>query len=153
MKKIIITENQLNMINESINQEDDNRFRKEVKVSIGSHGNLYGWIVDDVRTYNDKMILSYLIEEDYRKWGINGISIMDIKGPSEIEVILECYEEDSDEMVEKEITIPLDWENSLYTENRTGEGIISIDDTLEISLYFRENNEIETELSIDVYNL
>lgn len=153
MKKIIITENQLNMINESINQEDDNRFRKEVKVSIGSHGNLYGWIVDDVRTYNDKMILSYLIEVDYRKWGINGISIMDIKGPSEIEVILECYEEDSDEMVEKEITIPLDWENSLYTENRTGEGIISIDDTLEISLYFRENNEIETELSIDVYNL
>jgi hypothetical protein len=153
MKKIILTESQLDMVKKSVDNNDENRFRNEVTINIGGSGGTYnGLIVDDVRSYSNKMTLSYLIDINYRKWGIEDIYLHDIKGPSQIDVILECYQEGSDEMIEKDITVPLDWEK-LYTESYGNPGQITIDDTVNITLYFRENNNIEVEMSIDIYTL
>jgi hypothetical protein len=153
MKKIILTESQLDMVKNSVNNNDVDRFRNEVIIKIGSSGGNYnGLIVDDVRLYSNKMTLSYLIDINYRKWGIDDIYLHDIKGPSEIDVILECYQEGSDEMIEKDITIPLDWEK-LYTEIYNNQGQITTNDSIDITLYFRENDNIEVEMSIDIYTL
>jgi len=154
MKKIILTESQLDMVKNSIKKEDDVRFKNEVIVDIGvnSEQRYKGMQIDDVRIYSNKMTLSYLIDMDYRSWGIDDIYIHDIKGPSEIYVILECYKEGSDEMVEVDLTLPLDWEK-LYVEKGLNQGLVSIDDRLDITLYFRENDNIEVDMSINVYTL
>ncbi len=153
MKKIILTESQLDMVKNSIKSEDEVRFRNEVIINIGgSGGNYNGLIVDDVRSYSKKMTLSYLIDIDYRSWGIENIYLHDIKGPSEIDVILECYQEDSDEMIEKEVTIPLDWEK-LYTETYDNQRLVTTNDNINITLYFRENDNIEVEMTLDIYTL
>lgn len=155
MKKIVITENQLNMIRKGLNENEENRFRNEVSVHVGGSGGMYeGMEIDDVRTsYTDKMVLTYSIQEDYRSWGIEGIYIHNIKGPSELEVTLVGYEEGSNDPIEKDITIPLNWEEDLHVEDMGNQGQVSINDYVDITLYFRENNVIETEISLDVYTL
>ena len=117
----------------------------EVSVSVKGDGMYDGLIVDDVNpSFSNKMVLTYSIEEEYRSWGIESISITNVKGPSEIDVTLLCYQEGSNDPIEKDITIPLNWED---------QGQISINDYVTIRLYFRENNIIETEITLDVYTL
>lgn len=154
MKKILVTENQLNMIRKNVNEDEENRFRNEVSVSVKGDGMYDGLIVDDVNpSFSNKMVLTYSIEEEYRSWGIESISITNVKGPSEIDVTLLCYQEGSNDPIEKDITIPLNWEDDLFLENMGNQGQISINDYVTIRLYFRENNIIETEITLDVYTL
>ncbi len=155
MKKILVTENQFDMIRKGLNENEENRFKNEVSIHVRGNGGMYDGIeIDDVRTsYNHKMVLSYSIQEDYRSWGIEGIYIHNIKGPSELEVTLIGYEEGSNDPIEKDITIPLNWEEDLHVEDMGNQGQISINDYVDIVLYFRENNVIEVEISLDVYTL
>lgn len=156
MKKIILTESQLKMVrNNIINEESDNRYRRNVNVSIsiGSEHGYKGMEINDVRPSTKQIELTYVIEQEQRSWGIKDISLYSIKGPDQIDVEIEFYPEGSDDYQTEEITIPLDWENSLYTNNKSGEGIVSVGDNMDIMLYISENGEYSVEMSIDVYTL
>jgi hypothetical protein len=163
--KMIITETQLTKINDLISEnkviteDSNNRYERNVKVRIGIAPGHYqkfrydNMIVEDVSIYFDEMRLTYLIESEHRSWGIKGISLYDIKGYSEIDAELHLYPEGSDDVVIKEVKIPLDWENSLETDTVDNEGVISIGNELDIDLYIDENGNFRTEMSIDVYTL
>ena len=62
MKKIVLTENQVKMLQTKLNENsnDDNRYRREVKVNINSYGQKYkGMEVSDVSAHSSKIYLNY----------------------------------------------------------------------------------------------
>jgi hypothetical protein len=166
--KMIITETQLNKINDLISEnkviteESNNRYERNVKVKVGVASGYYqklkydNMIVEDITTYYDEMRITYLIDQEHRSWGIKGISLYDIQGYDDIEVELHLIPEGDDNwknMIVKEVKIPLDWGNSLETESVDGEGVITIGNELEIDVYIDENGNFKTEMQIDVYTL
>lgn len=166
--KMIITEIQLNKINDLISKKkvitenSDNRYERNVKVKVGVASGFYqklrydNMIVEDITTYFDEMRLTYLIEQERRSWGIKDISLYDIQGYSEIEIELHLIPEGDDDwknIIVKEVKIPLDWENSLEIDSVNNEGIITIGDELEIDVYIDENGNFKTKMSIEVYKL
>jgi len=154
MKKIVLTENQLDMVKKHIKEEaDDNRYRREVKVSVGvnSQQRYKGMEINDIIPYSEKMEISFNIDQDHRSWGIKDISLNSIKGPDSIEVEIECYPEGSDDYISEEITIPLDWEN--ISIDKVSNGLMTVGDEVDITLYISETGEYSTEISMDVYTL
>lgn len=162
---MIITETQLTKINDLISEnkviteDSDNRYERKVQVRIGITPGYYqklrydNMVVEDITTDFNEMRLTYLIEQEHRSWGIKDISLYDIQGYSEIQAELHLYPEGSDDVMVKEITIPLDWENSLETESVDNEGVITVGDVLEIEVHIDENGELKTKMSIEVYKL
>jgi hypothetical protein len=157
MKKIVLTENQLDMVKKHISeQESNNRYERKVEVSVGTTGEYRyeGMVLDEITTYYDEMRLTYLIEQEHRSWGIKNISLYDIQGYDEIEVELHLYPEDSndsnDEVV-KEVKIPLDW-SKLNVETYDGKGLVTINDRLDIIIHIVDG-KFEAEMMIDVYTL
>lgn len=154
MRKIILTENQVLMVKKHvINESEENRYRRKVKVDIGvNHEQRYkGFEIDYVTPYTSEIEVSYLIEQEHRSWGIKGISLYNIKGPSEIVAEITYYPDDSNDTMTDEITIPLDWEN--LSTDEVSNGLITVGDELDITLYISENGEYSVEMSIDVYTL
>jgi len=154
MRKIILTENQVLMVKKHvINESEENRYRRKVKVDIGvNHEQRYkGFEIDYVTPYTSEIEVSYLIEQEHRSWGIKGISLYNIKGPSEIVAEITYYPDDLNDTMTDEITIPLDWEN--LSTDEVSNGLITVGDELDITLYISENGEYSVEMSIDVYTL
>jgi hypothetical protein len=156
MKKIVLTENQLDMVKKHIAEEEsnnDNRYRREVRVSVGvnSEQKYKGGEINDVNPYSSKMTVSFDIDQDHRSWGIKDISLHSIKGPESIEVEIEYYPEGSDDYVTDEITIPLDWDN--ISIDKVSNGLLTVGDEVDITLYISETGEYSTEISMDVYTL
>lgn len=159
---MIITESQMNKItnllteSKVITEQSDNRYERKVEVSVGTNGTYRyeNMVVDEITTYFNEMRLSYLIEQEHRSWGIKGISLYDIQGYDEIEVELYLYPEDSNDsndMIKKEVKVPLDW-STLNVDTRDGEGVITIGDRLDISIHIKDGKFV-AEMSIDVYTL
>lgn len=155
--KIILTESQILMVkNRIINEAEGNRYKRKVNISISTNyeQKYKGMEIGDVRpSLYSEIELNYLIDQEQRSWGIKGITLYSISGPSEIEAEIEFYPNDSDEPTTETIVIPLDWENSLFTNEKSGEGVITIGDELDISLYISESGEFSVEMSLDVYTL
>lgn len=162
---MIITETQLNKINDLISknkvitEQSDNRYERKVKVRIGIASGYYqklrydNMIVEDITTDFDEMRLSYLIEQEHRSWGIKNISLYDIQGYSDIDAELHLYPEGSNDVVIKEVKIPLDWENSLETDTINNEGVVTVGNELEIEVIIDENGNFKSKMSIEVYKL
>jgi hypothetical protein len=150
MKKILLTENQLDMIKKHVNEAiDDNRYERVVSVDIDHYGvkidgNDIDWVTaPDIR-------LSYLIDSEHRSWGIKGITLYDIQGPSEIELSITPQLEDSQDI---EKTFQLNWEN-VEQETQENEGVITIGNEIVIKLGNNENGEIIVEsIHVPVYTL
>ena len=155
MKKIILTEKQVeSMTNRLIKESiDDTRYRREVKVSVGvnSEQRYRGMEINDINPYSSKMEVSFDIDQEHRSWGIKDISLNSIKGPSSIEVEIEYYPEGSDDYKIDEIEIPLDWDN--ISIDKVSNGLITVGDEVNITLYISETGEYSTEISMDVYTL
>jgi hypothetical protein len=157
MKKIVISENQYKNLQKMITEDSDNRYERKVEVSVGTTGEYRydGMVLDEITTYYNEMRLTYLIEQEHRSWGIKGISLYDIQGYPEIEVELHLYPEDSndanDEII-KEVKIPLDW-STLHTETYDQESVVTIGDTLNISIHVDKEGKFVPEMSIDIYTL
>jgi hypothetical protein len=154
MKKLVITENQLNMIKSSLNENINNdRYERVVKVNVGIGGSprYENMTLEDITTYFDEMRLTYLIEQEHRSWGIKDISLTDIQGYNEIEVELHLYPDNSDEPIIKEVKIPLDW-SKLEKNTIKGDGFITVGDRLDIRFYLVDG-KFETEMEIEVYSL
>jgi hypothetical protein len=151
MKKIVLTENQVQMVKKHINESavGNERYGREVSVSVGTYGAKINGEDIDWAVCSD-MKVTYLIEMEHRSWGIKGISLYSIQGPSEIELTITPQVEDADDI---DITVPLNWDN-VEEETQEGEGVITIGNEIEVSLGNDENgNIIVTSIHVPVYTL
>lgn len=152
MKKIILTEEQYQKLNQVVNEEIiNNRYHREVKVDVYYRGKIRE-LIDDIVAQN--ITLTYLIELEYRHWGIKDISLYDIKGPSEIELEVSYYQSEDDvDPQTKVVTLPLNWEMAKKDEE-TGMGVISVSDEISIYVTENENNDLHcTEIIVPVKTL
>lgn len=125
------------------------RYGRDVSVSVGTYGAKINGNDIDWAVCSD-MKVTYLIEMEHRSWGIKGISLYSIQGPSEIELTITPQVEDADDI---EITVPLNWEN-IEEETQEGEGVITIGNEIELSLGNDESgNVIVTSIHVPVYTL
>lgn len=149
MKKIIIKESQLKKI---LKEQEDNRFRKEVKVDVYDSSNNFkynGMEIIDMTAPN--ITLTFIIEQEFRSWGIKDISLYGIQGPNSIELEINYYK-DEDNEDSAIIEVPLDW-NNLEVNDMNSNGIITIGDELNIEILKDSNDKITTKMSIDVFKL
>ncbi len=151
MKKIILTESQLNMIRKQLNEGVSDVYSREVKTDIMIGGTTYkGKEINDVSNYNIR--INYSIDIEAREWGIKDISLYDIHGPEEIELEIEYFVDDLNTDTEV-VTMPIDWDK-LEQDTYSGEGVVTIGDVLEINLSNDESgNLIFTKIILPVYTL
>lgn len=151
MKKIVLTENQLNTVKKHISESavGNERYGREVSVSVRAYGaKINGQDIDWVECSNIKV--SYLIEMEHRSWGIKDISLYSIQGPSELELTVTPQVEDGEDI---EITVPINWEN-VEKETQEGEGVITIGNEIELTLGNDENGGIIVKsIIVPVYTL
>ena len=152
MKKVILTESQLNMVKKHISEGavDNERYGREVKVSVNSSNvKINGDNIDWITCSNLK--LNYLIEMEHRSWGIKGISIYSIQGPSEIEFQITPQLEDADDVY---ITVPVSWDDVVKLDYESGNDVITVGDEIEINLINNENGDIMGEsIVVPVYTI
>lgn len=131
MVKIILTEEQFNMVRNHINEQVDSRFRDTLTPVLNYHNVTYkGFEIENITTPN--IVVGFDIDLDIRSWGIQRSNINNIKGPKEIEAEISYYPNE-DDTSEEIITIPIDW--SKITYNKLEEyGSVGIDNNLEINL-------------------
>ena len=125
------------------------RYERQVSVDVNTYGvTINGEEIDWVTCSN--MRLTYLIEMEHRSWGIKGISLYSIQGPSEIELTITPQVEDAEDIY---ITVPLSWEN-IEQETQEGEGVITIGNEIDINLGNDESGGIIVKsIHVPVYGL
>ena len=151
MKKIVLTENQLKMVKKRINESavGNERYGRDVSVDVRTYGTKINGNDIDWAVCSDIKV-TYLIEMEHRSWGIKGISLYSIQGPSEVELTITPRTEDGEDI---EITVPLNWEN-VEEETQEGEGVITIGNEIEIYLGNDESgNLMVTSIHVPVYTL
>lgn len=151
MKKIILTENQLNMVKKHINEGaiGNDRYERRVKVNVETYGVTINGNDIDWATCGD-MTLNYLIEMEHRSWGIKDISLYDIQGPSEIEIEVTPQVDDAEDVY---LNLSFDW-NNVEKETESSESVITVGDEITIKLSNNENGEIIIEsIVVPVYTL
>jgi hypothetical protein len=151
MKKIILTENQLNMVKKYVNEGamGGDRYERSVTVYVETYGVKINGEDIDWATCGD-MKLSFLIEMEHKSWGIRDISLYDIQGPSEIEIEVTPQVEDAEDVY---LNLPFDWSN-VEKETETEEGVITIGNEITIKLGNNENGEVIIEsINVPVYTL
>ena len=135
MKKIIITESQSKKIMGKILSEQlapEERYSQEVNCSFGYHkltykGQEIDWIPDV------KFRVSFTIYVDAREYGIKDIGVMNIRGPEAIDVMVSYYPEGTEDPVEEDVVINLNWDD-VKVEHDADIGWIGIDHDIEMDL-------------------
>jgi hypothetical protein len=152
MKKIILTEDQIDLLRKNAQQEDERRYRRNVTVDAETYGVTYkGMEINDFAA-GYEIRLTYLIEQEHRSWGIKDISLYSIEGPESLEFEVEYFIDDNNTETET-ITLPVNWEN-IETDTQTCHGVVTIGNTLVVSLKNNESGEIVIDsLNLEVYNL
>ena len=101
MKKIVLTTEQMDKINEYVSSEGetnelnegmgDNRYEMKCELDfIYSSGLTFkGQEIEDIE--NLEYTVSYLIDSEHRSWGIKSISVYDVQGPEELELYIQYY--------------------------------------------------------------
>lgn len=151
--KIFLSEQQLKMIKKTINESSDVNYERKVRVKIDSYRATYkGKEIQDV-VVNQDVELSFVIDMEVRSWGVKSVSLYGISGPESINVTVEYYINENGDYESEDIDIKLDWDK-LETEDRTGQGIITVGDDLEIELMNDENGDLVVKgMSIETYSL
>ena len=146
--KLRITESQLTRLKENISGISD-KYVRNLKVNFNNLNKIKykGFdvnYIDDVDT-----LVNFDIDVEYKKWGINGIDIINIEGSNKLEVVIYYYNEKDEEFDETTI-INLDWDKIEKNVNPR-KGVITVDN-LELYLDNSESGDIiVTHGSIDVY--
>jgi len=158
MKKIILKESQVGqIIKQVLNEQDSNvqsqenptlydgRYNVDVVCDFNFYKNGVGITykgreIEDI--HNASINVSYLIDIIDAPFGIKGIRIHDIKGPSEVKAIIECYPQDTDpndydvDLIQEEITLPINWRK--ITVDKIGRfreiGYFGVDNRMDINL-------------------
>jgi hypothetical protein len=151
MKKIVLSENQIEMVKKHMNESavGNERYERQVSVDVNAYrAKINGEDIDWATCSN--LRLTYLIEIEHRSWGIKGISLYSIQGPSEIELTITPQVEDAEDVY---IPVPLNWEN-IEQETQEGQGVITIGNEIDINLSNDENgNIIVDSIHVPVYGL
>ena len=159
--KLILTENQIkNLVNKlktprqvnegSIGTEE---YSEEVKIDVEAYGvKINGESIDWVTSPNVR--LTYNISIEQSSWGINGIYVDNIKGPSEIEMEItpDVYNEESYRVEPIYLNLQYDWDNVQIEEERGK--IIGVDNEIKVKLKNTENGDVVIDyISVMVYTL
>lgn len=147
--KIKLTESQFNRLKTRLNETiSGDKYSYRVKLDTSFYGEYNGReIVDISEVY---ATLTYDISIEAREWGIKGIYLGNIVGPSEVEYEL-TYAIDDDNTKEISVKIPFDW-SKLETEEHTGSKNITVGDVVEVRLAQNEEGGISiTSLEMPVY--
>ena len=152
MKKIILREDQAEILMDKIinEQEDGGRYRQDVICNFDYHGVTYnGKDIDDVSPI--KLTLSFDLDIESRRYGITGIQVHNIKGPSEIDTEIIYYESGYDnDSVDGQLKFNIDW-NSAVTEKLEDLGWLGIDGEITIELINdHEGNIIINKITIPI---
>lgn len=157
MRKIVISESQFNKLKNQIMENTDYRYSRPVEIDFYySNVSFKGYEIDGI-TSNEGVRLNFLIDMEVRSWGVKGISLYGINGPDTLNIRVDYYGENSNdtrwETDSEDITIKLDWDK-LETDERSGEGAVTIGDTLQIQLVNDENGNIVVKgMNIDTFTL
>lgn len=159
--KVILNEDQLKKLTKNLKEDisTDNTYKREVKVDFLYNYDKFsfkGYEIDSIES-NENVRLTFLIDMDIKSWGIKDLSLYGIKGPETLNIRVDYYGENSEESKwntdYEYVDINLDW-NKLETDSTKNEGIITIGDTLQITLVNDENgNIVVSGMNIDVYTL
>jgi hypothetical protein len=154
MTKILITENQLQTIkNQLVTEGNEDSYRREVKVSFYyPKVSFKGKEINDIIA-NESLILLFEIDMEHRSWGVKSVSLYGVRGEKTLDIRVDYYANEDTDTEYEYVTLNLDWEK-LQTEERNGEGIITVGDTLEINLSNDENGNLVVDyMAIDTYTL
>jgi hypothetical protein len=156
--KIILTENQIKRLTNKLKPKKtiiegttrSEKFNDEVVVNVITHGvklneNEVDW------ASCEKIKITYDIGVEYTSWGIKGIGVSNIKGPSEFKV--EITPEEVDDQVENvTLVLPYDWGNVQIKEER--EQRIGVDTEITLKLKNTEDGQIIIDyVSVTVFTL
>jgi hypothetical protein len=149
--KLRITEGQLERIKSQITEQGGNRYNREVNVTFNPYRATYkGNEINDVSP--TRVRLSYDIEIEGRSWGVKGVSLSGIMGPTELEAEFEYYV-DNDNTDTITLPMKLNW-GMIVTEEEKGMGVITVGDDVEIELVNdSEGNLMVKEIKVTVYTL
>ena len=136
----------------SLQEGVSDNYSNEVKLNVNAYrATINGNEIDWVEATSIK--LSYLIDIEAREWGIKGISLYAIEGPSEVELEVSYYPNGSDDPEQITVTMPLNWED-VNKEEESGSGVITVGDEIEITLANNEKGELfVSEITIPVYTI
>ena len=139
--KIILTEGQVARI-KSINEGQEDQYNAEVNARVNFFGGskYKNFELSDVNN-NYKIRLYYNIDINYRSWGIDGINVTNIVGPKEIDIEVIYYVPEIDDNKSEYLKAFIDWSNVNIDIDR-GNGMISIDDNVELTLAKGEDGNI-----------
>lgn len=151
--KIVLNENQIKMIKKTINEGVDTNYEREVEVKVYTYNSTYkGKEIIDVRAYQN-IDLSFVIDMEARSWGVKSVSLYGIRGPESITMTVDYYTNEEGDYESEDIDVKIDWDK-LETDDRTGEGVITIGHELEIDLMNDENGDLVVRgMSIETYSL
>jgi len=148
--KLKITENQLKRIKSVLTEEiGDQSYNRDVVMSFYAE-NYKGLEINDI--FKKQIKVNFNINIEKRSWGIDGVSVSDISGPSKIQTEISYYPQGSDDAVEETVEIILDW-SKIQIESNKG-NIISIGEEVDVLLESDSNGVLIAKgMSIEVFNL
>lgn len=164
MKKIKLSEKQLGMISEFVQNEldvtpetitespNDDRYRRDgIEVSLYYTGVKYkGFEINHIDCTDMNLVFS--IDQEHRSWGIKNIYIYGIEGEEKLELEIDYFANDNDDLEQsvETITVDLNWDN-LKVNNSEGSGVVTVGDDIEITLENdSEGNIIVKSMEIEV---
>ena len=144
MKKILLTEEQLQKVeSQVIKESNDYRFEERVKFDVDYYGVKFkgeeiDW-VDDV-----EFDINFRIDMEYRRYGIKSISVYAFNGPDSVELEITPRIDDADS---ETVTLPLRWSEDgfVQTEEREDMGWIGVDNDAVLKLGNDENGNVYVE--------
>lgn len=129
--KLIITEAQHNRIKSLLKESvSTDSYTQEVTLNFdGYNSTLKNHEINYINPV--KVNLNFYITFDVKSWGVRGISVYGISGPTEVEITVDYYDVDEEER-SIEVPIRIDWESAVINEDKLG--FIGIDDSAEVTL-------------------
>lgn len=163
MKKIVLTTEQMDKINEYVSSEgetkelneslNNERYEMKCEIDFNYRSDLMykGQEIEDIE--NLEYNVNYLIESEHRSWGIKSISVYDVQGPEELELYIQYYPEGSDDITEVTVPLKIDWDAADY-DQQDPRGMIGIDENIEIELVNdSDGNIVAQSINIITYSL
>ena len=150
--KLKITESQLQTIKRKLTEEvvSDSKYNRMVKLSFNGKATYNGMEISNIS--DETIKITYDIDLEVRHWGIKGIIVYNVKGPSDITIHIETYNV-NDEAETNSIPLKLDWDNVEYVSYQD-EGVITVSDEIEVFLTNNNNGDIIVEkINVTTYNL
>jgi hypothetical protein len=151
-KKIKLTESQFERLKPTLMEVSENKYFRNVKIWFTINGQIFpDKEISEISS--DAMKISYLIDLNYKSWGINGVNIYGFTGPKTINVNVEYYVNEAGDTDVMVVPLVIDWSKVSINEKK-GEGIIGIGDEIDMGVELGEGGTLKSGgLRIDVHTI